>query len=172
MIKKCGLYLKRCCVVIIFLLFGQVLIAQNTNTTNYWDNVRFGGGLGLGFGNDSFNLSVSPSAIYQVNSYFAYGTALAFNYSKFGDYKFTAYGASAQTFFNPIPEIQISMEYEQLRVNRTIIDFKENYWSPALYIGAAYGTRNYTIGIRYDILYNENKSVYSNAWMPFVRIYF
>ncbi|MBU2995217.1 alpha-ketoglutarate decarboxylase [Cellulophaga baltica] len=173
MVKICGLYLKRCCVVTIFVVFGQTLMAQNsTSSNNYWDNVRFGGGFGLGFGNNSFNIAVAPSAICQVNQYFAYGASLSFNYSKYEDYKFTAYGASAQTFFNPIPEIQLSVEYEQLRVNRNVVCVEENYWSPALYLGAGYGTKNYTIGIRYDVLYDDYKSIYSNSWMPFVRVYF
>ncbi len=48
----------------------------------------------------------------------------------------------------------------------------EQYWYPALFIGAGYRSQNFTMGIRYDILYDDAKSIYANAWMPFVRVYF
>ena len=47
--------------------FATAQMTQNYRSPNFWDNVRFGGGLGLGFGNDFFSGSITPSAIYQVN---------------------------------------------------------------------------------------------------------
>ena len=51
--------------------FATAQMTQNYRSPNFWDNVRFGGGLGLGFGNDFFSGSITPSAIYQVNDKFA-----------------------------------------------------------------------------------------------------
>ncbi|SFW46850.1 alpha-ketoglutarate decarboxylase [Cellulophaga fucicola] len=151
--------------------------SQRTNSSsNFWDNVHFGGGLGVGFGNDSFNAAVSPSAIYQVNQMFAVGTGLSFNYSKYGDSKLIAYGASALTLFNVIPQIQLSAEFEELRINRefgfngSTID--DDYWNPALYLGLGYSNQNVTIGLRYDVLHDDEKSINFDALMPFVRVYF
>ncbi|WP_430427893.1 alpha-ketoglutarate decarboxylase [Maribacter litoralis] len=151
--------------------------AQTSNFGNdFWNNVRYGGSIGLGFTNNGFNGSISPSAIYQFNEQFASGASLSFNYAKFDDDKFLAYGGSVLSLFNPIPEIQISAEFEQLRINRTIatstIDIEDNYWLPAFFVGAGYSTRNVTIGLRYDLLYDGNQSIYGNALMPFVRVYF
>lgn len=152
-------------------------LAQYSNYGNdFWDNVRFGGSIGLGFTNNGFNGSISPSAIYQFNEKFSSGASLSFNYAKFDEDKFLAYGGSVLTLFNPIPQLQMSAEFEQLRINRTIatstIDIEDNYWLPAFFIGAGYSTRNVTVGLRYDLLYDDNKSIYGNALMPFVRVYF
>ena len=80
------------------------------------------------------------------------------------------------TLFNPIHEVQLSAELEQLRVNNTYTAFlpsiKDNFWNTALFLGAGYRSQNVTVGIRYNILYRESNNVYSQAWMPFVRVYF
>tara|TARA_R110000744_G_scaffold55809_2_gene117938 strand:- start:197 stop:760 length:564 start_codon:yes stop_codon:yes gene_type:complete len=151
--------------------------AQNSNnTSDFWNHVRFGGGIGLGFINNGFNGSISPSAIYQFNDQFAAGTSLNFSYAKFNDDKFLAYGGSVLSLFNPIPQLQLSTEFEQLRINRTLysqtINIEDNYWLPAFFVGIGYSTPNVTFGLRYDLLYNDNKSLYGNALMPFARVYF
>ncbi|SIQ22148.1 alpha-ketoglutarate decarboxylase [Maribacter ulvicola] len=146
------------------------------NNTDFWSNVRFGGSIGLGFSNNGFNGSIAPSAIYQFNEQFATGASLSFNYAKFHNDKLLAYGGSVLSLYNPISPIQLSAEFEQLRINRTIatrtIDLKDNYWLPAFFIGVGYSSRNVTFGLRYDVLYDDNKSIYGNALMPFVRVYF
>ncbi|MFD2588591.1 alpha-ketoglutarate decarboxylase [Croceitalea marina] len=166
---------------VLFLLFISTLvqhtIAQTSpNSNDFWRNVRFGGGLGFGLSNGGFNASVSPSAIYQFNEQFAAGTSFTFNYAKFDNDKRLAYGASALALYNPVPFLQISAEYEQLRVNLSqqvgATTFEDNYWSPALFFGLGYTNRNVTIGLRYDVLYDENRSIYLDAWMPFVRVFF
>ncbi|TVZ16673.1 alpha-ketoglutarate decarboxylase [Maribacter sp. MAR_2009_72] len=161
----------------IILLFYNFCNSQNSvKNSDFWNHVRFGGGIGLGFTNNGFNGSISPSAIYQFNDQLATGTSLNFNYSKFNDNKFLAYGGSVLSLYNPIPQLQLSTEYEQLRINRTIAtstnSISDNYWLPAFFIGAGYSTRNITVGLRYDLLFNEQKSIYANALMPFVRVYF
>ncbi|WP_034643237.1 hypothetical protein [Cellulophaga geojensis] len=163
--------------ILITAFASNTTIAQvSTSYSNFWEKVQFGGGLGIGFGNDSFNASVSPSAIYQVNPMFAVGTGLNFNYSKFGDYKLTAYGASALTLFNIVPAIQLSAEFEQMRINRDFgingSTIEDNYWNSALFLGIGYSNQNVTFGIRYDVLYDDEKSIYADALMPFVRVYF
>lgn len=159
----------------LLLLIGISCFGQGSSN-NFWDNVRFGGGIGIGFTNGSFNGSISPSAIYQVNEQFAAGTSLNFNYAKFNDDKLFAYGGSILTLYNPIPNIQLSAELEQLRINRTYaldgVNREDNYWSPALFLGLGYSNQNVTFGLRYDVLYDDNKSIYANALMPFVRVYF
>jgi len=171
--------------LVLFLICGlsmNVCFGQNQNgirkaRSPFWSQVRFGGGIGLGFTNRGFNGSISPSAIYQVNDQFATGLSLNFNYAKFDDDKLLAYGGSVLTLFNPIPFLQLSGEFEQLRINRTYSliggqQVENNYWSPALFLGLGYTNNFMTVGVRYDVLYDAGKSVYANAWMPFVRVYF
>ncbi len=167
--------------ILLCFLYGFICTAgfsqRSAAKSDFWNKVRYGGGLGLGFGNNSFNAAIAPSAIYQANKYFAAGVGLSFNYSKFRESKLTAYGGSLLTLFNPIQAIQLSAELEELRVNRTIAlnpngTLEDNYWSPALFLGVGYSNRNVTVGIRYDVLHDSDKSIYADPWMPFVRIYF
>ncbi|MGB3143595.1 MAG: alpha-ketoglutarate decarboxylase [Maribacter sp.] len=169
--------LKNTLVLLIIVLNTSFAISQlSRNGNDFWNNVRFGGSVGLGFTNNGFNGSISPSAIYQFNNQLAAGTSLSFNYAKFSNDKFLAYGGSILSLYNPIPQLQFSSEYEQLRINRTLntgtINVEDNYWLPALFLGVGYSTYNVTFGLRYDLLYNDNKSIYGNALMPFVRVYF
>lgn len=152
------------------------LSVQGQSKSEFWQNVRFGGSIGLGFGNDSFNAAISPSAIYEFNEHFALGTALNYNYYKFQDFKLSAYGGSILSFVNPLDFLQLSAEFEQLRINRSFSDIngtlKDNYWNPSLFLGIGYRQRNVTFGVRYNVLHDENKSIYSDALMPFIRVYF
>lgn len=151
--------------------------AQDLSPSNsFWDHVSFGGGLGMGFGNETFNIAVSPSAIYHLNEKLAFGTGISFNYSKFQTSKLFAYGGTLMTFFNPIRPLQLSAEFEELRVNERYEYFGTNYnydyWSPALFLGAGYSTNNVTIGLKYDVLYDDRTSIYGTPLMPFIRVYF
>ena len=171
------MFTKKVFFTLLVISIDTICNAQNTNKNDFWNRVRFGGGIGIGLGNGDFNASVSPSAIYQFNNQFSAGVGLNFNYAKFTNNKFLAYGGSILSLYNPIPFIQLSGEFEQLRINQST-DFgilnagTNNYWSPALYLGVGYTQRNFTFGIRYDVLYDENTSIYASAWLPFVRVYF
>ncbi len=153
-------------------------VAYGSTTSNFWNNVRFGGGIGLGFGDGFFSGTLAPSAVYEFNQQFALGLGLNATYSKRKNFhKSTIFGGSLISLFNPIPSIQLSAEFEELNVNR---DFDEqfvsnadtNYWYPALFLGAGYRTGRVTFGIRYDVLYDEEDSIYPDAWLPFVRVFF
>ncbi len=162
----------------LFFLFGSLYcFAQNQpSKSEFWNKVRFGGGIGLGFTNGGFNGSIAPSAIYQFNDQFAAGLGVNVNYAKFNASKFLAYGVNAMTFYNPVQQLQLSAEFEQLRVNRSLETIagtlEDDYWAPALFLGIGYTSQFATVGIRYDVLYDSGRSVYANAWMPFVRVYF
>ncbi|MGB3151222.1 MAG: alpha-ketoglutarate decarboxylase [Maribacter sp.] len=169
--------LKKYSLALVFAGFNCFVHAQNSLGANdFWRQVRYGGGIGLGFTNGGFNGTISPSAIYQFNSRFATGVSLNFNYANFNDDKFLAYGGSLLSLYNPIPQVQLSSEFEQLRINRTLNavpdNITDNYWSPALFLGIGYSTYNVTFGLRYDVLYDNTRSIYPNALIPFVRVYF
>ena len=170
--------------VILISLFSNLINAQEENNVidnniQFWDKVQFGGGLGLGIGSGYTDISVMPSAIYNVNEIVAVGVGLQFGYlSSKNYYKSYIYGGSIVGLLNPIPEIQLSAELEQVRVNTDYRannnrpSFSDDYWNTALFLGAGYRTGNVTIGGRYDVLFNEKRSLYGSAFMPFVRVYF
>jgi len=148
---------------------------QPQSKSDFWNKVQFGGGLGLGFGSGFTNISLAPSAIYNVNKYFSAGVGLQYSYLKQRDfYTSSQYGASLIGLVNPIEEIQLSVELEQLRVN---VDFEDtntsrDFWNTGLFLGAGYRTENITIGARYNVLFDKDKGVYGDALMPFVRVFF
>ncbi|WP_372757255.1 alpha-ketoglutarate decarboxylase [Mariniflexile sp.] len=160
----------------IFISSHSNLNAQQSNS-EFWKNVRFGGAIGLSFGEGFFSGTLAPNAIYEFNDYVGLGVGLNGTYNRQKDfYKSTILGGSLIGLFSPINEIQLSLEFEELHVNRRF-DSRLNlendtYWSPALFVGAGYRSGNVTFGLRYDLIYNETKSVYANAWTPFVRFYF
>lgn len=149
----------------------------------FWQHVQFGGNIGLSFGQNFFSGSISPSAVYRFDEKFAAGTSIIFSYSK-DKYYYESYiaGASILGLFNPIPQIQLSAEFEQLYVNQTDLNpicngftcypLDQSYWYPGLYLGAGYSMGPVTMGIRFDVLYDEERSIYGNAYNPFVRVYF
>jgi hypothetical protein len=174
---------------LMFTVFLSLLVSVNLNAQNilapsqkqhnpFWENVSFGGGLGLNFGNGFFYGSISPSAIYNFNQYFSAGLGLSYAYldDKRNDYRLSAYGGSIIALFNPIREIQLSAELEGLQVDQTFLfsegNIKDNYFQEALFLGLGFRTGNVTIGARYNVLYNKNRNIYGSALMPFVRVYF
>lgn len=144
---------------------------------SFWSQLRYGGGIGLSFGSGYFSGTLAPAAIYPFNRKFAAGVGLNFTYEDFSDnYSSTVVGGSLLGLYNPIPELQLSAEFEQLYVDRSYDDriplADESYWYPGLFLGVGYGSRNVSVGIRYDVLYNSRRSIYNNAWVPFVRVFF
>lgn len=146
-----------------------------TAVSSFSERVRYGGSLGLSFGSDFTNIVVAPSAVYDFNEYFSAGAGLQMSYINFkNNFESLIYGASLIGLVNPIEQIQLSAELEQLRVNTTyaIDGFEDDFWNTALFLGAGYQTNNVTVGVRYNVLFKESNNVYNEAFMPFVRVYF
>lgn len=167
------------CIFTISFCFSIHGYSQSDSTrtkSSFWKNVRFGGGIGLGVTNGFFSATLAPTAIYQFNPDIALGVGLNGTYnSRKNIYKSTIVGGSLIALYNPLREIQLSTEFEQLNVSRNFEDSQfrdENYWYPALFLGAGYRTRNIIFGVRYDVIYDEERSIYAEPWIPFVRVFF
>lgn len=176
--------MKKILFSILLLFISSITIAQEYDNYTpkgsfFWRDVKFGGGLGLGFGSGYTNIAISPSAIKPITEEFYLGASLQFNYLKSKDFfESTSYGGSILALYNPAPIIQLSVELEQLRVHNKIDDFytynkhKDNFWNTALFLGVGYTSGNATIGVRYNVLYQKDNFVYNQAWLPFIRVYF
>ncbi len=170
---------KRLTFVFFIALSLQMIAQENPNAENksdFWSDVQFGGGIGLALGSGYSNISISPTAIYNVNQYVSVGAGLQYSFLKQSDfYSSHMYGGSVIALFNPIEEIQLSTELEQLRVNVDLEGSNSNsadFWNTGLFVGAGYRMDNITIGVRYNVLFNNDKNVYADALMPFVRVFF
>lgn len=159
------------------LFAGGLHAQQQPVKSEFWRHVQFGGALGIGFGSGYTDIMVAPSAIYNFNPYFSAGVGLQGSYVNVKhNYTSYIYGGSLIALFHPIQEIQLSAEIEQLRVNANFeyldTEIEDNYWNTGLFLGAGYRAQNVTIGVRYNVLHDDEKSVYTEAFMPFVRVYF
>ena len=164
--------------VIIILLFVNGLFAQGpTNNAKqpslFWNNVQFGGGIGLGLSSGYTDILFSPSALYNFNPIVALGSGLNLNYISSNNYFSSfVYGISTIVLVNPIPVIQLSVGLNQSRVNyqEKFSNYSDNYWDTSLILGAGYRTGNVTIGIGYNVLQNDRYN--TEPFVPFVRAYF
>jgi len=160
---------------------GNIIAQEDTqqSKSDFWKKVRFGGGLGLNFGNNATNITVAPSALYQPNQYIAFGPGLNYTYQRFGDTRTTLIGGSAIILANPLDFLQLSGELEQLRVTQRFDGGADPdpFWNTALFLGGGYrlnvgGNSLGAIGVRYNVLFRENEGIYQSAWQPFVRVFF
>ena len=163
--------------LMVLALFSFYNLTAQEDTNDFWERVRFGGGIGLSFGDGFFSGTLAPSAIYDVSNEFSVGVGLNGTYNSLKNtYTSTIIGGSVLGLYNVVPQVQLSAEFEELNVTRNYerdLNIEDqNYWYPALFIGAGYRTQNVTVGVRYDVLYDEGQSVYANAWAPFFRVYF
>ena len=164
-------------IVKMLILFFALSTYGQESSNSFWQNVKYGGGIGLGFGEGYFSGTIAPSAIYNFNPYFGLGLGLNMTYATRKNYhKSTILGGSILAIANPYQFVQLSAEFEELHIKRNFDDHfafnDDNYWNPAFFLGIGYRSKNMTVGIRYDILYDENKSIYADPWMPFMRFYF
>jgi len=87
------------------LFFSSLSIGQENPVkpkSDFWEKVRFGGGVGINFRNNSTNIAVAPSALYQPNEYIAFGPGLNYTYQKFNDLSTSLFGGSAIFIAKPI----------------------------------------------------------------------
>ncbi|RAR72769.1 hypothetical protein [Flavobacterium aciduliphilum] len=150
---------------------------EHPKKSDFLKHVQVGGGFGINVGSGFTDCTLAPSAIYNFNRYFAVGVGLQGSIaSQKGLYNSTLYGINVLTLFNPIREVQLSLELEQVRVNNTFRNptgtLKDNFWNTAIFVGAGYKMDNVTVGMRYNLLFNKDKNVYTDALMPFIRVYF
>ncbi|OCK42704.1 hypothetical protein BA195_07265 [Tenacibaculum soleae] len=157
--------------LITFSIFFYSLFSFSQESS-FWNNTRFGGSFGFSFGSNTTTLSISPSAVYDFNEEFSLGGSIGYLYNKSSNYSANMYSASVITLYRPIPEIEFSGELLQSYVSKKIGTVKDNYSYPSLNIGVAYITGKVTFGVQYDVLYEEDKSIYANAFSPFIRIFF
>lgn len=145
------------------------------NTTSFNQYWSFGGTLGLSFWNGGTDILLAPKAYYNFSEIFLTGFGITYIYSDYnsGLYKYTSnsFGGSVMAGLRPIPFLQLSIEYEGLQTNRSGF-YNENYWNNALYLGFAFVAGNVSFGVRYDVLFDDNRSAYSSAFSPVIGFYF
>lgn len=139
--------------------------------SDFWENVRYGGGFSANFGAQTI-ISISPSAIYDFKKGFSLGTSLNYLYSEVGTLNTSVYGASIISLYQTKLGFLLSGEFDYnfARQKNQFNTINTNF--PALHLGIAYNQGRFAFGVRYDVLYDENKSVFASPFSPIVRFYF
>jgi len=159
-------------------LINFSVTSQNAeNNASNKDNFRFGGGFNIGLGNSYSTFSISPSVIYDFSEEFGAGLGLTYVYVKSKSTVSSTtnlFGGSILTFYKPIHYIQLSTEFEQLKINQKYTFYDDiSQWQSALYFGLEYVSGNVALGLRYDVLYDKvNNITQSSALTPVFRFYF
>ena len=171
------IFFKRVSIFLLLFMGLNLSFAQDNSaaSNDFWKKVRFGGAIGMNFGSNYTEITLTPSAIYDFNRNVSFGVGLRGSYAQEKNYyESWIYGGSLIALSNPIDFLQLSVELEQLRYNVTneySITDEDDFWNTGLYLGAGYFTGNVTVGIRYNVLYNSDE-IYAEPWLPFVRVYF
>ena len=169
--------------VFLFIILGlsahSYVFAQSPNNLrepSFFDNVRFGGSLGASFSENAFSAYLAPKAVYDFNRLTSTGIGIAGSYTNADNFSAHSFSSSLIGLLRPVRNIQLSAELEENYVSRSWelegANRKDSYWYPALFLGAGYTAGQVTAGIRYDVLYDDQKSIYGSALMPFISFYF
>jgi hypothetical protein len=173
--NKVAKFLTKPLQILLFLTLTVSGFAQDKTPPKFWDNVQFGGGFGLAIGSGFSSFSVAPTALYNFNNYLATGVGLQYSsLRERNNFSSQMYGVTWIGLVNPIEEVQVSLELEQLRVNlkSDFNNLSDNFWNTGLFLGAGYRVDGVTIGFRYNVLFRADQGVYGDAFMPFVRAFF
>ncbi|RCS27183.1 hypothetical protein DUT90_08755 [Polaribacter sp. WD7] len=163
--------MKKVIIIFFTILLSTSICSQQKS--NFWENVSYGGGIAIGFGNNNSTIGISPSAIYNFNNGFALGAGLGYLRSRINDFTTTAYNTSIISLYQTNYGIQFSGEFEYYfaRQRDNFDEVSTNF--PALHLGIAYNQgRRFAFGIRYDVLYDDSRSIFASPISPIVRFYF
>ncbi len=171
--------MKKILLVTLTLFFIQLSFGQEFNfSTSKW---RAGGGLGLGFGDNSyFGFNVSPFVGYEFSRIIEGGATLGLDYGKDDFYKRTLFSIGPYLNFNFVPSFFGRVHYEYFTgkskyefegVDNRSDSFNEN----ALWIGAGYqstGRTRFQTGLMYNVLHDDNSRIFGSAFRPYAGVSF
>ncbi|MBT8261288.1 MAG: hypothetical protein KJO05_00595, partial [Bacteroidia bacterium] len=152
-------------------------IAVVDSTSQKQKRLKFGVGFGLNFVGGT-NISLAPNLIYTVSNKVSIGGGVQGSYSAIKDLQSTTtIGGNVVTLYTPVKMITTLVEFVELYVSTKTEtmegDIKETYWDSALFVGGGLNvTDKILIGAKYNVLYDEEESVYTSPVIPFVNITF
>ncbi|PJJ64504.1 hypothetical protein [Chryseobacterium geocarposphaerae] len=152
-------------------VFSQVAVGTSPESNNRW---TFGGGIGLGFGSNSyFNLSATPRVGYKLTNDLEGGVLGSISWQKSNAYSSTMLGVGPFLNYYVARTFYLSANYQHYFINYKdkIYDYKANTNEDALYLGGGYmqriGNNSYLqLGLMYNVLYKENESIFSSGLVP------
>ncbi|WP_419869299.1 hypothetical protein [Chryseobacterium sp. CT-SW4] len=152
-------------------VFSQISVGTPSQDNNRW---TFGGGIGLGFGsNSAFYLQASPRVGYRLTNDLEGGVVGSVSWQTSDYYRSTMFGVG------PFLNYYIGRSfYLSGNLQHYFIDYKDKYYDyktnreeTALYLGGGYmqslgGRAFMQIGVMYNVLWQENDSIFSSGLVP------
>jgi len=160
-------------IVFVFIFF----LSFQTGGAQELKKIQWMGGFGLSVNNEFFSISLQPGISYSFSEKFRTAVSFQYAYSKsnknYYGVNFTRnmYGGNIFMMYYPIKELETSIEYEALRINETYNSIDKDYWSPGLFAGIGYMSKNFAVGFKFNFLYKED-GIYKEPLIPYIRIYF
>ncbi|MXV38901.1 hypothetical protein GO491_09495 [Flavobacteriaceae bacterium Ap0902] len=148
---------------------AQVAVSSQSN----YNKLRVGGGIGLNFGSNSyFGFNISPFVGYALAPQLEAGLTAGYQYGKSDYQKSNLFSGGPYVNYYAFPSLFIRGHYEyytgdlEYRNTGNSFSFDES----ALWIGGGYqstGSVRFQTGIMYNVLYNEDDSIFSSGIRPF-----
>jgi len=150
---------------------------ENGAESNFWDNVRFGGNLGLQFGNPTYVL-LSPSIAYIppaeiLDEKLMLGLGVTYIYSKvkYADVNYVSniYGGRLFARYLVTDNLFAYTEYESLNAPNYINDNSQRTWVNSFFVGGGYlqsvgGRGGFSVTVLYNLAWTPNNLIYSSPW--------
>lgn len=167
--------------IFILLLLSNFAIAQDSlkikkhrPPTDFWDDVYFGGNVGLQFGTSTF-IEVSPLAGYKFTEKFSAGVGITYQYyhykDNFYDFETNVYGARVFGRYMFTDYLFGHVEYEYLSLEAFDFFPRRRVDVGSLLGGGGYMQRlGANSAIFAMILYNFTESVYTPYQNPIIRV--
>ncbi|MFV0212358.1 hypothetical protein OBK22_11210 [Empedobacter falsenii] len=171
--------MKKLLLFIISLTLSSTIYAQINQNQAFNNNWRFGGGLGLSFGNNGyFGFNVSPSVGYMIANNLELGATAGYQYAKDDYAKLNLFNAGPYVNFFPVENLFLRANYmyytgKQKYNERYNYNYETNLDESALWLGAGYqssGPVRFQAGVMYNVLYKENESIFSSGFQPFMGV--
>ncbi|APD06434.1 hypothetical protein UJ101_00902 [Flavobacteriaceae bacterium UJ101] len=155
-------------IVGLFFLMGTFMFSQS--------KVQIGGGLGLGFG-DQTTIEIAPNVAYRILPNVDVGVEANYTYNKDDNFKQNAYGGGvfARPYFGNF------FGYGSYKINQVNTDIdligggtrEDDRTVDELWLGGGYRTNlggvTMYAGAMYDVLHNDD-SLYSSGFRPYVGV--
>jgi len=155
----------------------SIMICALSQETSKW---RFGGGIGLGFGNNNyFGIAVSPFVGYEITPQLEAGITVGYQYSKWSNSKQNLFNGGPYLNYYPIPSLFARAHYEYYTGTHKIeygyesASSKHHFNESALWLGGGYrstGKIQFYAGMMYNVLYDHDSSLFSTGLRPIIGV--
>jgi len=145
--------------------------------SNFWDNVRFGGNIGLQLGNP-INILLSPSMAYVPQADFldeklmlGIGATYIYSRVKYADVNYSSniYGGRVFSRYLITNNIFAHAEFESLNAPNYVNVSNNRTWVNSFFVGGGFqqsiGDRSgFTVSVLYNLAWTPTNIIYSSPW--------